>query len=356
VLPVTVREAADQQLYVVDYSALGTGAVIAVDPNTKQQTRVYTGGNINGPNALAILDGSLYVTNMAGSVPTLVKIDIATGVQSLVSINGTVTEPVGLAPTASGDVRGSLYLADEGPNGAGTISVLNVQTGVLTPLSPLPGQTNFLNHMIDLGVDGSGNLVAFIAGGGSGVIVVNPQTGNQTSLVSGLFADPSLEGLVVDGGTVDVAHGGTIFVSAYDPSGNLSSRLLAIDPVSGAVRTVALGGNLSLVTGLTVFSTAGGAAAARSAPSAWALHAGVTAAAGPRQADLMDLAATGTSLVSAPVSIPQLPGVLSSLAAASSGLTVPRAATDSVFADWDGSLLPEAFSADATISAMDLHR
>jgi hypothetical protein len=188
VLPVTVREAADQQLYVVDYSALGTGAVIAVDPNTKQQTRVYTGGNITGPNALAIVNGSLYVTNVGGSVPTLVKIDIATGVQSLVPINGTVTEPVGLAPTLSGDVRGSIYLADEGPNGAGTISVLNVQTGVLTPLSPPPGQANFLNHMIDLGVDGSGNLVAFIAGSGSGVIEVNPQTGNSAHFIPVSFS------------------------------------------------------------------------------------------------------------------------------------------------------------------------
>jgi hypothetical protein len=351
VLPVIVREAADHQLYVLDYSALGTGAVITVDPNTGQQSRVYTGGNINGPNTLAIVNGSLYVTNVGGSAPTLVKIDITTGVQSLVPINGTVTEPVGLAPTLSGDVRGSLYLADEGPNGVGTISVLNVQTGVLTPLSPPPFQANLLNHMIDLGLDGNGNLVAFIAGSGSGVIEVNPQTGNQTSLVSGLFSDPSLTGLVVDGGTVDVAHGGTIFVSAYDPSGNLASRLLAIDPVSGAVRTVAQGGNLSLVTGLTVFTTTGGAAAAvPSAPSGWALHAGVAAAVDLRQADLIGPSATGTSLASAPVTIPpQLPGVLPSLAPARLGVPVPRAATDSVFADWDASLLPEAFSADSTI-------
>jgi hypothetical protein len=350
-LPLTVREASDHQLYVVDYSALGTGAVIAVDLNTKQQTRMYTGGNINGPNTLAIVDGSLYVTNVGGSAPTLVKIDIASGVQSLIPINGTVTEPVGLAPTPSGDVRGGFYLADEGPNGAGTISVLNVQTGVLTPLSPPSSQDNLLDHMIDLGLEGSGNLVAFIAGGGSGVIEVNPQTGNQTSLVSGLFSDPSLRGLVVHGGTVDIAHGGTIFVSAYDPSGNLPSRLLAIDPVSGAVRTVAEAGNLSLVTGLTVFTTSGGAATvAPSAPSGWALHAGVAAAVSLSQADLIDLPATGTILASAPVKVPpQFPAVLPSLPAAPSGVTVPKAATDSVFANWDGSLLPEAFPGHLTI-------
>src|SRR5262249_4664038 len=117
VLPVIVREAADHTLYVVDYSAMGTGAVIAVDPNTGQESRVYSGGNINGPNGLAIVDGSLYVMNVGGSAPTLVKIDIATGVQSLVPINGTVTAPVGLVPTPSGDVRGDLYLADQGPDG-----------------------------------------------------------------------------------------------------------------------------------------------------------------------------------------------------------------------------------------------
>jgi hypothetical protein len=226
-----------------------------------------------------------------------------------------------------------------------------VQTGILTPLSPAPFQANLLNHMIDLGLDGSGNLVAFIAGGGGGVIYVNPLTGNQTSLVSGLFSDPSLTALVADGGTVDVAHGGTIFVSAFDRLRNLPSRLLAIDPVSGAVRTVTDGGNLSLVTGLTVFTTSGGAAtAAPSAPSGWALHAGVAAAVGLTQADPIDLAATGASLASAPVTIsPQRSGVLPSFATAPSGLTVPRVATDSVFADWDGSLVPVAFSADPTV-------
>jgi hypothetical protein len=40
------------------------------------------------------------------------------------------------------------------------------------------------------------------------------------------------------------------------------------------------------------------------------------------------------------------------LAAAASGVTVPRGATDSVFADWDGSLLPEAFLAAPTISPL----
>ena len=48
-LPESVREAANGQLYVADYSASGKGAIIAVDPNSGQQSLVASGGNINGP-------------------------------------------------------------------------------------------------------------------------------------------------------------------------------------------------------------------------------------------------------------------------------------------------------------------
>jgi hypothetical protein len=350
VLPLIMREGPDDQLYVVDSLALGTGAVIAVDPSTGEQRVVATGGNINGPDALAIdnANGVLYAANVGGSAPSLVKIDLSTGLQSLVPLQGNLTNPVSLALTPSGD----LYLADEGPQVSsgprpGAIFIADVHTGVLTPVS-LGG---VLNHMVDLGLDGNGNLLAFIAGSGGGIIKVDAQ-GNQTPLVTGLFsADPSLNGLVLDGGTVDIKHGGTIYVSAYDPSGLVHSRVLGIDPNTGAVMSTlaADGMNLSVATGLTVFSTSGGGAAeAPSAASGRGLLAGVSALLCLSQEGRIDLSAAGTSLTSPSVTVaPQNPGVLPPLAAVPSA-AVSKAATDSWFKDWDGSLVQEALSADLT--------
>ena len=351
VLPETIREGPDQQLYVVDYSALGTGAVIAVDPNTGQQSVVATGGNINGPVALAVdnANDSLYVACEGGSAPSLVKIDLnKNGMQTLVSSGGSFTMPAGLAVSPSGDV----YWADQQAfGGLGAILTVDVQTGaqtVLTEAGMLAGA-----YMADLAWDGSGNLLVFNAGSGSGgsVVRVDP-TGGQ-SLVSPVSPDPNLIGL--DGGTVDINHGGTIYVSTL-ATGNVPSQLLAIDPLTGIVRTlpVSADGNLSLVTGLTVFSTAGGgAAAARTVPSGPALPTGVAALVRAGQPDRSDPSSVGASLPSPSLAIPpQPPGMLSSVAAALEAVTMPRAATDSMFMDWEGGFPQQAFSTDPLISEM----
>jgi hypothetical protein len=62
-LPTYSAEAPNLQLYVTDLTAFGTGAVIRVDPNTGQQFLVAKGGMLNGPNAIAFINGSLYAAN-----------------------------------------------------------------------------------------------------------------------------------------------------------------------------------------------------------------------------------------------------------------------------------------------------
>jgi hypothetical protein len=251
-LPETVREGPNQELYVADYYASQTGAIIQVDPATGKQS-VLAGGNINGPDALAIINGFLYVADtggVSGAVPNLVEINQSTGQQRLVSSGGNFSTPVGLAAAPNN----SLYCADETAlGGAGAIFVVNLQTGAQTVLS----QGGLLDHVLDIGLDTSGNLIVINAGSGSGgsIVRVNPQSGAQT-LVSSSSLLTSL-----DGGTVDVNHGGTILVSAL-ASGDQASRILAIDPATGVAHVVASGGILSLVAGLAVFSSSGGQAAA----------------------------------------------------------------------------------------------
>jgi hypothetical protein len=358
-IPVTIREGPgpNHLLYVVDYSATGTGAVIVLDPSTAQPSMIYTGGNINGPVALAVdsANNLLYVLNVGGNAPSVVKIDLNnSGAQSLVA-KYTGGIPMTAISLALDPTSGVLYLADEGApvtSGPqlGTIYTVDLKTG---DLNALPSPNNMLDHIEDLGLDANGHLLAFIAGSGSGggVIQVDPSTGIQTALVTGLFSGTSL---VLDGGTVDLNHGGTIYLSAYDPAGVLPSQLISVDPMSQAVSTVTMAGNLSLAGGLTVFSaTGGGAAAAPSAHSGGPLHDGIAALDHPVQPDRSNSSTNATSLTSPPVPIlPQLPGVRQPVAMALSAVNVRRTATDSVFADWDGGFAQQAFWADPFLSGM----
>src|SRR5262249_38330863 len=62
-LPAYIAQGPNQQLYVADLTAFGSGAIIRVDANTGQQSIVTRRGFINGPNALVFMNGFLYVAN-----------------------------------------------------------------------------------------------------------------------------------------------------------------------------------------------------------------------------------------------------------------------------------------------------
>src|SRR5437016_13106539 len=66
-LPTYIREAPNQQLYVTDIQAYGTGALLQVDPNSGHQTLLAKGGFINGPNVLVAMNGFIYVADLGDS-------------------------------------------------------------------------------------------------------------------------------------------------------------------------------------------------------------------------------------------------------------------------------------------------
>jgi hypothetical protein len=99
-LPSYVTEGPGGMVYASDPKVLGEGAVIQVDPNTGQQSLVATGGFINGSNALAFVNGYIYVADegdASGSVDNLVPIDPNSGLQKLVTDCGGFTVPTGMA-------------------------------------------------------------------------------------------------------------------------------------------------------------------------------------------------------------------------------------------------------------------
>src|SRR5438128_10570390 len=124
---------ANQQLYVADLSATGTGAVIQVDPNTGQQSLLAQGGFVNGPIALTFIDGRLFVADQGdglGSVHNLVRVDPASGQQTLITSAAGFITPTGIAPAVAGNV----FITDE-PGGIfgtqpGAVWFVNVRSGV----------------------------------------------------------------------------------------------------------------------------------------------------------------------------------------------------------------------------------
>src|SRR5438876_4898217 len=120
-LPTYIAQAPNQQLYVSDLKAFGTGAVIQIDPNTGNQTLVSKGGFIDGPNVLVFMNGFLYVANegdSSGTVHNIVQINPSTGQQRLITDGSTggFTVPVGMAPAPGNNI----YVADEPGNVQGT--------------------------------------------------------------------------------------------------------------------------------------------------------------------------------------------------------------------------------------------
>ena len=159
-LPSYVTEAPNGQLYITDLQAFGTGAIIRVDPNTGQQFLVTKGQWINGPNALAWVNGYLYVANEAdasGTVHTLIQVDPNTGAQTLISdgSGGGFTVPTGMAAGPDN----SVYVSDEpggfGGSEAGGVWQINLSTGQQTLIT----WGNLIENPVDVAQDENGNLV-----------------------------------------------------------------------------------------------------------------------------------------------------------------------------------------------------
>src|SRR5207249_3379532 len=106
-------------LYVTDYSAInGKGAVIQVNPNDGSQTLIAPpGAYINGPNAIVVLNGFLYVADVGtgqGDVHNIVKIDLSSPskMQTLVTSSPGFVNATGMILTGGDNV----YISDEQGN------------------------------------------------------------------------------------------------------------------------------------------------------------------------------------------------------------------------------------------------
>ena len=186
VQPFGIAIEASGNILVADASAFGglcpggCGGVVRVNPATGAQSIVSTGGFFVDPFGIAIeADGKILVSDASG---LLIRVHPSTGAQQIVSAAGFFASPTALAVEASGTI-----LVDDQLSG---IIRVDPVTGTQTPLSP----GGLFCGSLGLALEAGGDILVvdpLAFGGPGGVIRVNPVTGAQTPVPSGgLFVEP----------------------------------------------------------------------------------------------------------------------------------------------------------------------
>ena len=216
--PYDLAAAPDGTLLVADMGRFATsgqrtpdGAIVRVDPATGAQTLVSGGGRLVDPAGLALApDGAIFVVENVGldGNPEVLRIDPATGAQTVVTSGdklcypfGIAIEPAGtLVVTEYGDLLGGSEPIDC-PQDLGAVLRVNPASGEQTLLSAGPP---FLRNPFGVTVAPDGSiLVVNQTGGGAAVMRVNALTGVQQA-VSGngagdAFMTPQRISLTPDG-------------------------------------------------------------------------------------------------------------------------------------------------------------
>jgi len=243
-------------ILVVDANAFGgTGGVIKVNPSTGGQTPVAcnlnvttgclivgTPGFLSEPVGIVIeSSGNIVVTDRISGV---IRINPATGAQSLLASGTPLIDPFGLAVAPSG----LLYITDTGctthncttSTGNAKVYSVNPLTGTVTLVSS--GQ--LLGSPFGIEVESSGTLVVTDAtsssvpfNGAGGIIRVNPAlppTTNQTVVSIGhAGTDGCPFGVTVDPTTGEIYN--SIFDSTvFPPYGCSPGAIYGANPVTGA--------------------------------------------------------------------------------------------------------------------------
>jgi hypothetical protein len=239
-------------VYIADLLAFRTGAIIRLDLDTGSQTAVAIGGLINGPEGVLCQNNALYVINVgnsSGQIHTLVRIDLASGQQSLVT-DGMTSGGFLIAAGIAAGPGNTVYVGEKPANIAG-----GSDTGRLWQINTLTGQQTVVSsgglfdHPSDIAVEFNGTILVGNAGDltnnytGS-VIRIDPATGNQT-LVTTFGPNSGLDSLAV-------GDDGTIYVGCVS-TGTQPGTIYAVNAQTGVQRTVTSGGQLSLVEGMLVF-------------------------------------------------------------------------------------------------------
>jgi streptogramin lyase len=191
------------------------GEVIRVDPATGTQTVVSSGGNFADPSGIAVAaNGDLYVADISAlGAGAIFKVNPVSGAQTTVSSNNNLATPSGIVLAANGDI----YIADQDAlGGSGAIILVNPTNGNQTIVSHGNGFAD--PTWLTFVPDGSLLVTDENYATGRGVIRVDPTTGNQTGLSQSGFSDRVSGIALQDTGhavVADAGHGGGQRSSAW---------------------------------------------------------------------------------------------------------------------------------------------
>jgi DNA-binding beta-propeller fold protein YncE len=276
-------------LYVADMgefasgpAPLADGRVIRVDPATGAQALVSGGGELVDPAGVAVApDGSLLVVENVGlngnprdpanRRPAVIRINPATGVQSVVARGEPMCYPFGIAV----DRQGSILVSDFGElveNGVPTVTCEPTGGGVIR-VNPSSGQQEWLSYNsaafgstflgpVGVAVEPNGTvLVANQRSAEAAVTAVNPATRVQQPVTPNSSPTDSFE----QPQRVAVAPDGNLVVSDYALN-TLEGGLVSVVRGTGEARILRSGPLFNNPLGLAIVVNRAPAAALSFAP------------------------------------------------------------------------------------------
>jgi hypothetical protein len=270
-------------LYVVDMGAFAQGAnpaadgrIIRVDPATGAQSLVSRGGELVDPAGIAVApDGSLFVIENVGvgpaQNPAVIRINPATGAQSVLTRGGNLCYPFGIAREPSGN----LIVTDFGDLVVGGATQINcpqdfgsvvrvTPAGVQSLLSfnDVPNPGNLLRGVFGAAVEPSGGvLVVNQTGAQAAVAAINPQNGSQTAVTPNSSPTDAFELPQ----RVAVLPDGNLLVADYALN-DQEGGLVGVDRATGAARIVRQGTLFNNPLGVTTVVNRAPSAAIRFSP------------------------------------------------------------------------------------------
>jgi sugar lactone lactonase YvrE len=245
-------------LYVVDMGAFASGAnpaadgrIIRVDPATGAQSLVSQGGDLVDPAGIAVApDGTLFVVENVGvgpaQDPAVIRIDPASGAQSVLTRGGNLCYPFGIALEPSGN----LIVTDFGDLVVGGATQIDCPQdfGSVVRVTPAGGQSllsfndvpfpgNLLRGTFGAAVEpGGAILVVNQTGAQAAVAAINPQNGSQTAVTPNSSPNDAFELPQ----RVAVIPDGNLLVADYALN-DQEGGLVSVDRATGAARIMRQG-------------------------------------------------------------------------------------------------------------------
>jgi hypothetical protein len=255
-------------LYVVDMGAFASGAtpaadgrIIRVDPASGAQSLVSQGGELVDPAGIAVApDGTLFVVENVGmgpaQDPAVIRIDPATGAQSMVTRGEKLCYPFGIALEPSGnlivtdfgDVRNSDgALLIDCPEDFGSVVRVTGGRQSLLSFNAVPNPGNLLRGVFGATVEpGGGVLVVNQTGAQAAVAAINPVNGSQTAVTPNSSAADAFELPQ----RVAVLPDSNLLVADYALN-DQEGGLVAVDRATGAARIMRQGALFNNPLGVT---------------------------------------------------------------------------------------------------------